>query len=273
MIQDMASLLMHAGRPELVAAGLLSDPGAQPLRRWRPHRLTRPDTPDELLGEWGTMTNSNTIRTFQIGTARDRAVELQLEPLADIESMATVNGIGFMIGIVQDLERARIEREERLTLWPVDELPAEDDDSVVAGKMRDVMILARKIAMTTMPVRITGESGTGRKSSLARSIATRRARRSRSSRSTVRPSRKTSPKSHLFGFIAAAHSQTPDRDTPGVIRAANDGTLFLDDIGDLETRPTSPSCCASWNPARFIPWVNFDPFRSTSASSRPRTRT
>ena len=89
--------------------------------------------------------------TLPIGTARDRAVELHLEPLPDVESQATVNSIGFLIGVAQDLERGRIEREERLTLWPVDELPAEDDDSVVAGKMREVMLNARKIARRRSP--------------------------------------------------------------------------------------------------------------------------
>ena len=228
----MASLLMHAGRPELVAAGLLSllehsrcAVGARIVSR-------APDTPEELLGAWGAITNSGTTRTFPIGIARDRAVELELEPMPDLESQATVNAIGFMIGVVRELERARIDREERLTLWPVDELPAEDDDSVVAGKMAEVMLSARKYAQSNVIVLITGESGTG-KEVVARAIH----RYSPRSKKPFVPFNCTAVprellESHLFGFKRGAFTGA-DRDNPGLIRAAKDGTLFLDEIGEL----------------------------------------
>ena len=92
----------------------------------------------------------------------DRQVDLEVLPVQTPEAHATLNSVGFVIAAGQELERARLAREERLTLWPVDELPAEGDDSIVAGKMRDVMIYARKIAPTNVTVLVTGESGTGK---------------------------------------------------------------------------------------------------------------
>jgi DNA-binding NtrC family response regulator/tetratricopeptide (TPR) repeat protein len=231
-LQELASLLMHSGRPELVATGLIAIvqhtgavSGARAVAR-------AADNSEERLADWGTIADPAACRTFAIGTSRDRSVELLVQPLPDVESQTTVNSIGFIIAAGQEIERARIEREERLTLWPVDELPAEDDDSVVAGRMRDVMLYARKIAQSTVIVLITGESGTG-KEVLARAIH----RYSPRSRKPFVPFNCTAVprellESHLFGFKRGAFTGA-DRDNPGLIRAAKDGTLFLDEIGEL----------------------------------------
>jgi transcriptional regulator with PAS, ATPase and Fis domain len=231
-LQDISSLLMHAGRPELVSTALMSIlERAHCLVSARAVSIAA-DGNEEVLAAFGTITDKAGVRRFTIGTARDRTIELQLEPLADVESQATVNSIAFTIATVQELERGRIEREERLTLWPVDELPAEDDDSVVAGKMREVMLYTRKIAQTSVTVLITGESGTG-KEVLARAIH----------RYSIRVKKPFVPfnctavpreliESHLFGYKRGAFTGA-DRDNPGLIRAAKDGTLFLDEIGEL----------------------------------------
>jgi DNA-binding NtrC family response regulator len=232
VFQELACLLMHSGRPELVASSLLvilQNSGAIAAAR----AVSRgADNSEEVLGEWGTITAPATIRTFALGTSRERAVELCVQPLPDIEAQATVNSIGFIIIATQEIERARLEREERLTLWPVDELPAEDDDSVVAGRMREVMLYARKIAPSTATVLITGESGTG-KEVLARAVH----RYSLRSKKPFVPFNCTAVpreliESHLFGFKRGAFTGA-DRDNPGLIRAAKDGTLFLDEIGEL----------------------------------------
>jgi len=223
---------MHSGRPELVAASLIAIvqhlgaiTGARALAR-------AADNSEEILDEWGTITDPAAVRTFAIGTSRDRSIEVMLQPRQDVESQATANSIGFIIAVCQEIERGRMEREERLTLWPVDELPAEDDDSVVAGRMRDVMKFARKIAPAHVIVLITGESGTG-KEVLARAIH----RYSTRSRKPFVPFNCTAVprellESHLFGFKRGAFTGA-DRDNPGLIRAAKDGTLFLDEIGEL----------------------------------------
>jgi transcriptional regulator with PAS, ATPase and Fis domain len=232
VLQEISSLLMHAGRPELVATGLIAVlqhsaaiTAARAVARGADHT-------EDVLGTWGVITDAAAVRTFAIGTSRDRTIELQIQPLPDVESQATVNAVAFLIAAGQDIERARIEREERLTLWPVDELPAEDDDSVVAGKMRDVMLSARKVAQSSVTVLLTGESGTG-KEVVARAIHRYSARAKKPFvpfNCTAVP--RELMESHLFGYKRGAFTGA-DRDNPGLIRAAKDGTLFLDEIGEM----------------------------------------
>ena len=230
--QSFASLLMHASRPEVTATSLVSV--LQHANCVVSARAVARDADDreELLAAWGAVTAPADVRTFIVGVARGRTIELQLQPLPDIESHAAVNSAGFVIAAGQELERARLEREERLTLWPIDELPAEDDDSVVTGKMREVMLYARKVAPTNVTVLITGESGTG-KEVLARAVH----RYSQRSKKPFVPFNCTAVprellESHLFGFKRGAFTGA-DRDNPGLIRAAKDGTLFLDEVGEL----------------------------------------
>lgn len=232
VLQEISSLLMHAGRPELVAAGLIAVLQHSSAITAARAVARSTDNAEEVLGTWGDITTPAAVRTFAIGTSRDRTIELQIQPLPDVESQATVNAIAFIIAAGQDIERARIEREERLTLWPVDELPAEGDDSVVAGKMRDVMLSARKVAPNNVRVLLTGESGTG-KEVVARAIH----RYSPRAKKPFVPFNCTAVprelmESHLFGFKRGAFTGA-DRDNPGLIRAAKDGTLFLDEIGEL----------------------------------------
>jgi DNA-binding NtrC family response regulator/tetratricopeptide (TPR) repeat protein len=231
-IHSLSAVLMHAGRPELVATELMAvlqtTPGLVAARA-----IARgEDGTEEILAAHGSTPDPASARVFTLGTARSRTIELHLQPSPDLESHATLNAIGVIVAAVEELERARIEREERLTLWPVDELPAEDDDSVVTGRMGEVMLLARKVAQSKVTVIITGESGTG-KEVLARAIH----RYSPRSKKPFVPFNCTAVprellESQLFGYRRGAFTGA-DRDYPGLIRAAQDGTLFLDEIGEL----------------------------------------
>jgi DNA-binding NtrC family response regulator len=137
-----------------------------------------------------------------------------------------------LMGSIRELQRARAEREEHLALWPIDELPLEDENAVINGRMREVMTLARRVAPTSASVLITGESGTG-KEIVARAIhgySTRAQKPFIPFNCTAIP--REMLESQLFGHRRGAFTSA-DRDNPGLIRAARDGTLFLDEIGEL----------------------------------------
>jgi DNA-binding NtrC family response regulator len=137
-----------------------------------------------------------------------------------------------LLATIHELQRARADREERATLWPVDELPPSDNGAVTIGHMRDVMVLAKKVATTSASVLITGESGTG-KEVVARAIHTHSGR---AQKPFIPFNCAAVPRdlveSQLFGYRRGAFTGA-DRDHPGLIRSARDGTLFLDEIGEM----------------------------------------
>jgi transcriptional regulator with PAS, ATPase and Fis domain len=149
-----------------------------------------------------------------------------------VESVATINAVSMLLSTVHNLERAHAEREERATLWPVDELPTGEGAVVSAGHMRELMSLSKRVANTNVSVLITGESGTG-KEVVARAI---HAFSDRVRKPFVPFNCAAVPhellESQLFGHRRGAFTGA-ERDNPGVIRSARDGTLFLDEIGDL----------------------------------------
>ena len=232
LLQNVATVMLHSGRPNLLATGLVAILKDADCVSAAVATARGEDGTSEELASFGTIPARARTQTLVLGKARSRVVEVQIAPLPDIESQATINAITILLGTIQDLERARTEREERLTLWPIDELPYEDDESVIAGRMRDLMVFARKIARTSVTVLITGESGTG-KEVLARAIHGFSAR----AKKPFVPFNCTAVprellESQLFGYRRGAFTGA-ERDNPGLIRAAKDGTLFLDEVGEL----------------------------------------
>jgi hydrogenase-4 transcriptional activator len=98
--------------------------------------------------------------------------------------------------------------------------------------MRKLMTYARKIARTKVNVLITGESGTG-KEILARAI---HEFSDRAQKPFVPFNCTAIPRdlleSQLFGHRRGAFTGA-DRDQLGLIRSAREGTLFLDEVGEL----------------------------------------
>jgi DNA-binding NtrC family response regulator/tetratricopeptide (TPR) repeat protein len=236
IVQSVATLLLHAGHPELVAREflhLLADTACVE----KATAISRgPGGEIELLATTGDPSSSEpqpeAAKRVIIGLGTTREVEILLEPRKDIESLATLNAARILLTTVRDLERARVEREERLTLWPIDDVPIDDGQAVVSGKMRGLMEIVRRIASTNVSVLVTGESGTG-KEILARAIhgLSDRARKPFVPFNCTAVPREVL-ESHLFGHRRGSFTGA-DRDHPGLIRTARDGTLFLDEIGEL----------------------------------------
>ena len=235
VLQSIAALIIHAGRLELTAREVVEVLWATGCVRSAQAVFRHLDGREDLLGLAGEVREVSLDAPEQrlsLGPYRDGIVELILVLKSDFESIASFNSVRFLLDSLKELERARLERDERATLWPVEDLPTGGDNSVISGHMRELMTFARRIATTNVNVLITGDSGTG-KEILARAIHNFSDR----ARKPFVPFNCTAVprdllESQLFGHRRGAFTGA-DRDYTGLIRSARDGTLFLDEIGEL----------------------------------------
>jgi DNA-binding NtrC family response regulator len=126
------------------------------------------------------------------------------------------------------LYMSRLERENSLFRKSVLGLPIATESAV----MRDMLLRARKLAASNLPILVYGESGTG-KELLAEMI---HAESSRSMKPLHRVNcaafSESLLESELFGHERGAFTGAVER-FPGVFERSNGGTLFLDEIGDM----------------------------------------
>ena len=105
----------------------------------------------------------------------------------------------------------------------------------IAPGFREAVALARRVASTNASVMLTGESGTG-KEVLAQLIH----RHSRRSGKALVPINcaalpENLLESEMFGHRKGAFTGA-DRDKPGLLEVANEGTLFLDELTEMSQR-------------------------------------
>jgi transcriptional regulator with AAA-type ATPase domain/tetratricopeptide (TPR) repeat protein len=136
------------------------------------------------------------------------------------------------------VERARRAERNRAAVWPASPAEEQAGGLFLAEEMQTLLATARRVAPTSAPILITGETGTG-KEVLARTI---HAYSDRSKAIFLPFNCSGVPRdmldSQLFGHRKGSFTGATEH-FPGVIRAATGGTLFLDEIGDttLEVQP------------------------------------
>jgi DNA-binding NtrC family response regulator len=166
------------------------------------------------------------------GEWRGEKYELIVEPKDDIVSRSTVAAIRKIVTAALQLEAYRREEKERAALWPPESITDDSEEVFTSSEMLDIVSTAKRVAPTTLPVLLTGETGTG-KEVLARIIHKASPRASKpflAFNCTAVPREMLD--SQLFGYRRGAFTGAQEA-FPGVIRAAAGGTLFFDEVGEL----------------------------------------
>ncbi|MEO1201420.1 MAG: sigma-54 dependent transcriptional regulator [Pseudomonadota bacterium] len=123
-------------------------------------------------------------------------------------------------------------RQTRATVTALSEPPPVTEMIATAPAMRDVVRMIERVAPTDATVLVRGENGTG-KELVAQALHQKSGRASRALvTADLGAVAETLFESELFGHRAGAFTGA-DRDRPGRFQAADGGSLFLDEIGNL----------------------------------------
>ena len=136
-----------------------------------------------------------------------------------------------LLAVVKKAE-AKLNRENEEATTDVEDLP-ETSAIATSQKMVDICKDVFKVAPTDAPVLIEGETGTG-KEVFARMIHQYSRRKEQPfvavDCGSIAPGLL---ESELFGALKGAFTGA-DRDRTGILEAAHNGTVFLDEIGDID---------------------------------------
>ena len=130
-VQAIASAIAHSSRPRIAADELdqvLAASGCVDRSAVESRPIGDTTAPPAACA---------TERFVRVGRHKEHTVGLSVCRKKDADSVATVASVEILAQAIEELVRARAEREERATLWPVDELPTEGDSSIVSGHMRE----------------------------------------------------------------------------------------------------------------------------------------
>ncbi|MBV8775197.1 MAG: sigma-54-dependent Fis family transcriptional regulator [Deltaproteobacteria bacterium] len=174
-----------------------------------------PETPVILMTAYGTIENA--VAAMKAGAYDYLAKPFSLEQIQHAVERA--------------LEIQTLRAENRVLRDTLEERPLLDSHS---STMRRLLDTARQAARSEATILLAGESGTG-KNVLARQIH-HWSRRSSNPFVVVNCTTLSEHllESELFGHMRGAFTGAI-KDKPGRLEAANGGTVFLDEIGDLST--------------------------------------
>jgi DNA-binding NtrC family response regulator len=194
-------------------------------------------SPDARIELGSTATESADLARLSLGLEHGKGVSLNCHIPTDPVQAQALGDVLRVGRAVVALAAARDQERNRAALWP--QLEQDHGDVLFIGEeLQALAAIAKKVANTTVPVLITGETGTG-KEILARTI---HAHSNRAKAAFLPFNCSSTPKdmldSQLFGHRRGAFTGATES-FQGVIRSAAGGTLFLDEIGDmgLEVQP------------------------------------
>jgi len=136
------------------------------------------------------------------------------------------------LSVKKAIEHISLIEENRQLKRKLDILESKGTPTTVNSKMIDIINLAKKIASSNLSVLITGESGTG-KEIMARyihNISNRKENPFIPVQCSLLPA--SLLESELFGFKKGSFTGATEN-RAGLFEQANNGTIFLDEIGDI----------------------------------------
>ena len=170
--------------------------------------------------------------SLDLGTVGTRALRILCDIPENVAGASTLSDVLRMGRAALAIHQQREQERNRAALWPADAVDEQDDVLFLSEEMQALLAIARRIGPTPVPVLITGETGTG-KEVLARTVHACSSR----PKGMFLPFNCTStPRdmldSQLFGHRRGSFTGATEHFL-GVIRTANGGSLFLDEIGDM----------------------------------------
>ena len=163
----------------------------------------------------------------------DRCVTIRVSRVDTIDEIAIIKNIADLLQAAVSRTSDPGQDDDDQDLWPKAAIASDDDAVFRSPRMVELLKIATRLAATDLPVLLTGETGTG-KEIFARLIHDH----SRQRRGPFVPFNCSAiardlVESQLFGHRRGAFTGAHET-FGGVIRSAERGTLFLDEVGDLD---------------------------------------
>ena len=163
----------------------------------------------------------------------DRRVVVHVRDVESIDEISALKGLSDLVQAAVHRTADPESEEDEQNLWPRTAEAGPDEVIFRSPRMAELLKIALRLADTNLPVLITGETGTG-KEILARIIHdTSRVKRGPFVPFNCAATPRDMVESQLFGHRRGAFTGAIEA-FPGVIRSAEQGTLFLDEVGDLD---------------------------------------
>jgi DNA-binding NtrC family response regulator len=188
------------------------------------------ETTSSILGDV-LPTHPDCVR-IKLGYSGRHELQILAVPKSDLTSCVEFAAARRIVEAVVSLRSLRQTIDENAEIWPADEIALPNGIIFSSPVMQEMFRVVQKVASSNVTILITGETGTG-KEVLARELH-------RQSRRVDKPFApfncaavpRDLIESQLFGHRKGAFSGAHEH-FHGVIRAAEGGTVFLDEIGEL----------------------------------------
>lgn len=228
-----ASIVAFGCRADLLAAevySLLND--ATAAKRVSVIR-SRDGLQETILDDCRDVDSSgDEVIDIDCGSYGDDHFHVQVQVLRDFISRSFTSALRGLVNSSLQLEELRREQLRKTSVWPPDSELLSGDPVFLSPRMRVTRDQALRAARSDLNVLITGETGVG-KEVIARMMHAASKRASRRFEPVVCAAvPRELFEGHLFGHRRGAFTGAI-ADSPGVIRANEGGTIFLDEIGEL----------------------------------------